>query len=693
MVQQLDYLESPQTETELRRLLDRMYSTSLEASQNGNPPRFKGLLEIISSEPVILTAVHNIKANHGSEAPGSDGETVRTNILETDYHELISRVRDSLKDYQPKPVRRVYIPKPGKAEKRPLGIPAAIDKIVQECVRLVIEPILEAQFFAHSYGFRPMRDTHMALERVTSTVHRTGYHWIIEGDVSKFFDNVNHTRLLRKLWHMGIRDQRVLMIIKAMLKAGIMDEIAHNPLGTPQGGVISPILANAYLDTFDHWVTREWENKKTRVEYAQKRRQWEGLRKRSNLKPAYLVRYADDWVLITSTKANAEKWKRRIAKYLSGKLRLTLSEEKTSITDIRKNPIHFLGFTFKVVKGKSRTGYVQKTAPDPIRLKAKTAEVLRNIKELKRARPGTKYGNNEKGHLIAGINRINSQIRGIVQHYQAASMVNPALSKYSHTLIYAAYKALKPHGGKWTPASETNNLAVVHSQYKTQIPAIVHHGYTIGLTSLSFCKWTKVKQKNQGETPYTKAGRDMHQKRTSKKRLTARADDLLLPQRPENSNMDDMRYNFEYYLNRCYAFNRDRGKCRVCREPISDNVHSHHIRPNLPMKQVNRVFNLASTHETCHAMLHDDKDYSSLPRKIWSNILHFRELLKKFSYALHDGAPCEVKVSRTVRSGGKERPTGNAEDDSHLSRLTGSLLGRAGRPAIVEGIDRMALSE
>ncbi len=228
-----------------------MYRLTKEALEKKDLPRFKGLLEVISSETVILTAIHKIKANHGSQTPGSDGETMREHILEKDYPDVIARVQESLKDYCPAPVRRVYIPKPGKTEKRPLGIPAIIDRIIQECVRLVIEPILEAQFFTHSYGFRPMRDAHMALERTTDIVHKTGYHWIIEGDISKFFDNVNHTRLIKKLWHMGIRDRRVLMIIKTMLKAGIMGELKENPLGTPQGGIISPLLANAYLNTLD----------------------------------------------------------------------------------------------------------------------------------------------------------------------------------------------------------------------------------------------------------------------------------------------------------------------------------------------------------------------------------------------------------------------------------------------------------
>jgi RNA-directed DNA polymerase len=368
--------------------------------------------------------VHNIKANKGSETPGSDGETMRVNILEEKYQEVMARVKDALKDYHPAPVRRVYIPKPGKTEERPLGIPAAVDKVVQECVRIVIEPILEAQFFAHSYGFRPMRDAHMALVRVTDIVHKTGYHWVVEGDISKFFDNVNHTKLVKKLWHMGIRDRRVLMVIKAMLKAGIMDELEENPLGTPQGGIISPILANAYLDTLDQWVTREWENKKTKTEYSQHGHMLVGLRKRSNLKPVYLVRYADDWTLVTSYKSNAEKWKRRIAKYLDVKLKLTLSEEKTVITDIRKKPIHFLGFTYKVIKGrKSRTGYITKTSPDPQRLKAKVAEILRNTKRLKRIMPGTK--NDGKERLIAGVNLVNSQIRGVIQYYQAATRASP----------------------------------------------------------------------------------------------------------------------------------------------------------------------------------------------------------------------------------------------------------------------------
>ncbi len=314
MAHKLDY---PKSESEFRKLQDEMFRLSKEAREKNDIPRFKGLLEVISSETVILTAIHKIKTNHGSQTPGSDGETMRENILEKDYPEVISRVQESLKDYHPAPVRRVFIPKPGKTEKRPLGIPAVIDRVIQECVRLVIEPILEAQFFAHSYGFRPMRDAHMALGRITDLTHKTGYHWIIEGDISKFFDDVNHTKLVKKLWHMGIRDRRVLMIIKAMLKAGIMDELSVNPKGTPQGGIISPLLANAYLNTLDQWIIREWESKETKTSYSRKCHKIRALKKSSKLKPAYLIRYADDWCLVTSSKSNAEKWKWRIAKYLN----------------------------------------------------------------------------------------------------------------------------------------------------------------------------------------------------------------------------------------------------------------------------------------------------------------------------------------------------------------------------------------
>jgi retron-type reverse transcriptase len=127
-----------------------------------------------------------------------------------------------------------------------LTVPAIADRVIQEVLRMILEPILEAQFFAHSYGFRPMRDAHMALARVTDIAHRTEYHWIIEGDIKGCFDNINHTRLVKQLWHMGVRDRRILMIIKEMLKAGVMDEMVTTELGTPQGGLCKALHSPPY---------------------------------------------------------------------------------------------------------------------------------------------------------------------------------------------------------------------------------------------------------------------------------------------------------------------------------------------------------------------------------------------------------------------------------------------------------------
>lgn len=642
MAHKLDY---PKSESEFRNIQDHLYAKTIQSLEGGEPPRFKGLLEVISSEAVILTAIHKIKANKGSETAGSDGETMRTNFLEENFEEVMDRVKSSFKNYNPKMVRRVFIPKPGKVEKRPLGIPAIIDRIVQECVRMVIEPILEAQFFKHSYGFRPMRDAHMALNRVTDIVHKTGYHWVIEGDISKFFDNVDHTILIKQLWHMGIRDRRVLMIIKAMLKAGIMGESQINSLGTPQGGIISPLLANVYLNIFDQWIIREWEEKKLRKQYD-KRQSFLGALHSTNLKPAYLVRYADDWVLITNSRENAEKWKRRITNFLKDRLKLTLSEEKTVITNLRKKPIHFVGFEYKVIPGKSRQGYVPKTQPDRHRLKSKIKEIHKSIKEIK------EYGfykQNGREKAIHGINVINSQIRGIIEYYNVATRVSKALEPYAMILRYASYKALKrcDLGVEWKPACEVNNLISIHPKYKMKIPAIPINGLWVGVTDLYFGSWDKDKTrlKSPKETPYTMIGREIYQKRTGKVPLLCRADQLLSieyslgisqgrykAQQGKISKRKADLYNFEFFLNRAYAYNRDKGRCRVCRGEIwSNEIAFHHIKPLLPLSLVNRVQNLASLHDECHKRIHDGSDYSFLDKKTWNKIKDFREKLSEVS--------------------------------------------------------------
>lgn len=617
--------KTPATESELRWLQDELYAVTKSQLENGDLPRFKGLIELMSSETVILTAIHNLKSNKGSETPGVDKKTMRADVLEKDYGEIITHVRKMFKAYKPKEVRRQWIPKPGKVEKRPLGIPAIEDRIIQECVRIILEPIMEAQFFKHSYGFRPWRDTHMALERIKDQVKRVGYYWIVEGDISKCFDAVNHTILLKKLWHMGVRDRRVLMIVKAMLKAGVMGEMTTSLMGTPQGGIISPLLANVYLHKMDEWITREWENKKTRKNYSSSRNQYQSMNRYSNLKPAYLVRYADDWILLTDTKRNAEKWKSRIADYLKSNLKLELSREKTLITNIKRKPIHFLGFTYKVVReGTKMRGYKPVTKPQRERLDRKMQEVLKDIGMLEISMP--------KEETMDKINRINMKIRGLINYYSAASQVNLEMGRYSMRVMRVAYNALKRKGVKCIPACDVSNLLALHKEYKTKIPAISIDGKYVGITSPSFCKYQKTYSKNPDEKPYTALGRSIHMKRVKRQMTLPRMEEVL-----QSSKMSRLisfgknakLYNLEYYLNRMYALNRDKMRCKVCGELIidGDGFHAHHIRKNLPLSEVNRVNNLASTHGKCNKLIHGQISPEGFSKKAIANAEKFRKKL------------------------------------------------------------------
>jgi group II intron reverse transcriptase/maturase len=619
MAQQFD---SPKTETQLREIQDKLYQHSKEVYDAGGRPAFKGLLEIMTAEPTIVTAIHNIKGNKGSETPGVDFKTMRKDYLEKPYQWVIKDIQNAFKHFQAQKIRRKYIDKPGKTEKRPLGIPTIRDRIVQECMKIVLEPILEAQFFEHSYGFRPMRDTAMALERIKLVSHISGKYWIVEGDISKCFDNIDHSILLKHLYHIGIKDRRVLQIIKAMLKAGIMDECTVNEFGTPQGGIISPLLANAYLDIMDEWIAKQWEHKRTTHHYASSGSRRNALYKTS-LTPGWLVRYADDFVIITDTRAHAEQWKARLQTFLQSKLKLTLSTEKTLITDVRKKHIHFLGYEFKMIPGNSRTGYITKTIPDRERLQRKVDSIAESIKKIPQ--------NYSKEQFIGEINRINSQIRGIIQYYQCCTWVNVAVQSHSHRLQLVAKRRLKQYEGKWIPANQTQNLPHVHQKRQQKIPSIKYRDIYIGFTALAFCKWEKTLAKTQEETPYSEEGRQLYFKRSKKKRMNARLDEMYSERTTEAvcySKWGKLN-NFEFIMNRAYALNRDRLKCRICGGwLISVTPCTHRVNPYLPLSQVNRVNNLVSMHKKClDAVNNPNQNISDFDAEAQKKIKGFRDKL------------------------------------------------------------------
>lgn len=620
MAQKLNY---PKTESELKAILDNLYETSKE---NKNPS-FKGLLEIMSCETTIMTAIHNIKSNKGSKTAGVDGKSIDY-YLQKDYQKVVDEIQQDFMRYTPSPVRRKNIKKEN-GGLRPLGIPTVKDRIIQECIRIIIEPIAEAKFFNHSYGFRPMRDQKQALARIEYIMHSTDCHYVVEGDIKGFFDNVNHTILLKQLYHLGIKDRRVLMIIKAMLKAKILDEteLIDNEKGTPQGGILSPLLANIYLSKFDRWITREWETNK---QLANKKRKTSGFRtmKKNKMKPCYLVRYADDWVIFTNTKKSAETIKYKAGKFLKENLKIELSEEKTKITNVKQSRITFLGFDIKIARSynssKGRRS-ITVAKPNAERIKTKVKELRREAFNLRMC--------DDKKVLAERIIKYNAKVRGIVNYYEATSGVNRTLKKYAWRLDKVVYNSLKKTHKKMKrktiPAEETDNLISVHSKYTTKIPYIEIDNVKIGISSLMFATYDSPKVKRPTETPYTKVGREMYEQRRNKKTLKERADSFVrleVISKNLHKNKSPI-YNYEFFMNRAYAYNRDKGKCRVCSEPVY-MAHFHHINPRLPLNEVNKVINLATVHDMCHYKIHDMKDYSNYPKKMWDKIQKLRKRLK-----------------------------------------------------------------
>ena len=461
-------------------ILKRMESNS-EAHKDGIYTR---LYRYLLREDIYMTAYQKLYSNKGAGTEGTDNDTA-DGFGEEYVCQLIKNLKDQT--YEPKPVKRVYIPKRN-GKKRPLGIPSFRDKLVQEAMRMILEAIYEPIFSTHSHGFRPNRSCHTALSEIGNSFR--GTIWFIEGDIAGCFDNIDHNVLL-KILSEKIKDSKFINLIRKFLKAGYMEDWKYHKTysGTPQGGILSPILANIYLHELDKKVEAMQENfnapckrdrspaykhkgyeiRKMKKKYGQSSNEAEkkALRKQihklgvelrklpskdaTDKKIAY-VRYADDFIVgVNGTREEAEQIKRELTEFSRERLKLELSNEKTKITHSSEKAL-FLGYDVSVrrssVTKPTKSGITRRTMNYSVDITVPLKRIegfLFEHKVIKQDKNGGLIPWH-RDYLTGStdleiIDTYNAQTRGICNYYNLASNFSK-LGYFAYLMEYSCLKTL-----------------------------------------------------------------------------------------------------------------------------------------------------------------------------------------------------------------------------------------------------------
>ena len=594
---------------------ERVLSSLAEHSKASNY-QFERLYRILFNEEMFYIAYQRISANKGGMTAGVDGTTTDAMSLPR-----IEKLIDSLKDesYQPQPARRVYIPKKN-GKKRPLGIPSANDKLVQEVVRMILEAIYEGQFEYASHGFRPNRSCHTALAQIQKTF--CGAKWFVEGDIKGFFDNINHDVLINILKE-RIADDRFIRLIRKLLKAGYIEDWKFHRTysGTPQGGIVSPLLANIYLDKLDKYMKeyiqdfdkgknrkrnqascslgykRRWivhklkktVNEAERVEliksYKENKAQSMLIPSSDEMDAGYkrlkYVRYADDFLIgIIGNKEDARHIKEDVKTFLADKLALELSEEKTLITHTSK-AAKFLGYEIDVTSSnttrRSINGVMRRAFNKRVRLMIgkntiKNKLLEERMIEIKIHNGREQWKPKSKSVLVFNddleiLDRYNSMIRGFVNYYSLANNCYE-LQSFKYILEYSMYKTFA-------------------HKYRSRVPVILRKYKKNGLFTVRF----KLKNGKEKE-------RTLYHDGFSRKV-------------PTKQSEIDKQPNLMMYACRTSLIDRLKaGKCELC--GATGAIQMHHInklgdlsgKENWEKLMIARRRKTLALCENCHKMIH-----------------------------------------------------------------------------------------
>ena len=573
----------------MQNVIDSLYEQS---KQN---VIFTDLMDIILSEENILMAYRNIKNNTGSSTCGTDGLTI-SDIAKLSHEDVVNTVRfilvGSQHGYRPKPVKRCEIPKPDGTQ-RPLGIPCIWDRLIQQCIKQILEPICEAKFSRNSYGFRPDRCVAHAMHRYYQTMQIMHLHYVIEFDIKGFFDNVNHSKLIKQIWALGIHDKQLIYIIKKMLTAQIKmpDGTMITPTcGTPQGGILSPLLANIVLNELDKWVESQWEENPVCYKWKTRISNSGGLIKpgyrlmrSTKMKEMYIIRYADDFRIMCRTREDAENTKIAITKWLQERLKLSINEEKTKIVNVKKQYSHFLGFKVKV-HSKSNKLVVTSHVADEV-----LDRITRDLKEQAKNIAHPRKGKNEIQEIIS----YNAKVMGMQNYYKLATEISEDFGlvnrKVMHTLEsqlnHGKRDALKRKGRQLTPHEKKRYKNSKMLRYVSDQP-IYPIGYVVHQKPLA---------QKRDVCRYTPEGRTLiHDNLSSQLILLT---DIMNSVSHENS--------VELADNKISLYSAQHGKCAITGN-VFESVHEIHCHHKIPQSKggTDEYNNLILVHVDVHKLLH-----------------------------------------------------------------------------------------